>query len=96
MYWAQPHSTYLGLPYMVGKNKKETFAYIKDRIWKRISSWRSRSFSKSGKEIMIKPILQAISAICMRIYLLPHSLVNEIERMINAFWWAGGNNNKGI
>jgi hypothetical protein len=23
-------------------------------------------------------------------------LVNEIERMINAFWWAGGNNNKGI
>jgi hypothetical protein len=26
--------TYLGLPSMVGRSKKETFAYIKDRIWK--------------------------------------------------------------
>jgi hypothetical protein len=30
--------TYLGLPSMVGRNKKETFAFIKDRIWKRINS----------------------------------------------------------
>jgi hypothetical protein len=32
----------------------------------------------------------------MSIYLLPDSLINDIERMINAFWWGGGNNNKGI
>jgi hypothetical protein len=30
--------TYLGLPSMVGRSKKETFAFIKDRIWKRINS----------------------------------------------------------
>ncbi|MCI61355.1 RNA-directed DNA polymerase (Reverse transcriptase), partial [Trifolium medium] len=38
---------YLGLPSMVGRSKKETFSFIKDRIWKKINSWRSRSLSKA-------------------------------------------------
>jgi hypothetical protein len=88
--------TYLGLPSMVGRSKKETFAFIKDRLWKRINSWRSRPLSKAGKEVMIKSVLQAIPAYVMSIYLLPDSLIDDIERMINAFWWGGGNNNKGI
>jgi hypothetical protein len=88
--------TYLGLPSMVGRSKKATFAYIKDRIWRKINSLRSRPLSKAGKEVMIKSVLQSIPAYVMSIYLLPDSLINEIERMINAFWWGGGNNNKGI
>ncbi|GAU30590.1 hypothetical protein TSUD_392810 [Trifolium subterraneum] len=88
--------TYLGLPSMVGRSNKETFAFIKDRIWKRINSWRSRHLSRAGKEIMIKSVLQAIPAYVMSIYLLPDSLINDIEKMINAFWWGGGDNNKGI
>jgi hypothetical protein len=88
--------TYLGLPSMVGRSKKETFAYIKDRIWKRINRWRSRPMSRAGKEVMIKSVLQAIPAYIMNIYLLPDTLINDIERMINAFWWGGGSDNKGI
>ncbi|KAK2410765.1 hypothetical protein QL285_046110 [Trifolium repens] len=88
--------TYLGLPSMVGRSKKETFAYIKDRIWKRINGWRSRPLSRAGKEVMIKSVLQAIPAYIMNIYLLPDTLINEIERMLNSFWWGGGGDNKGI
>jgi hypothetical protein len=43
---------YLGLPYMIGKSKKSTFSYIKDRIWKQINSWRGRGLPKDGKEEM--------------------------------------------
>ncbi|GAU30519.1 hypothetical protein TSUD_65290 [Trifolium subterraneum] len=39
---------YLGLPFMVGRSKKAIFSYIKDRIWKRINSWRGRALSKAG------------------------------------------------
>ncbi|KAK2390980.1 hypothetical protein QL285_064484 [Trifolium repens] len=88
--------TYLGLPSMVGRSKKQTFAYIKDRIWRRINGWRSRPLSRAGKEVMIKSVLQAIPAYIMNIYLLPDNLINDIERMINAFWWGGGSNNSGI
>ncbi|MCI03874.1 RNA-directed DNA polymerase (Reverse transcriptase), partial [Trifolium medium] len=65
-------------------------------VWKKINSWRSRSLSKADKEIMIKSVLQAIPSYAMSIYLLPESLINDIERMVNSFWWGGGTNNKGI
>jgi ribonuclease HI len=45
---------------------------------------------------MIKSVLQAIPAYIMNIYLLPDTLINDIERMINAFWWGGGSDNRGI
>ncbi|GAU36575.1 hypothetical protein TSUD_362450 [Trifolium subterraneum] len=93
---------YLGLPSMVGKSKKAIFSFIKDRIWKRINSWRGRALSKAGKEIMIKSVLQAIPSYVMSMFILPTSLIDDIEKMINAFWWRSGtinnnnNNNKGI
>ncbi|GAU34127.1 hypothetical protein TSUD_66060 [Trifolium subterraneum] len=84
---------YLGLPSMVGRSKKTIFSYIKDRIWKRINSWRGRALSKAGKEVMIKSVLQAIPSYVMSMFILPTSLIADIEKMINAFWWRGGNNN---
>ncbi|GAU27012.1 hypothetical protein TSUD_313740 [Trifolium subterraneum] len=90
---------YLGLPSMVGRSKKAIFSYIKDRIWKRINSWRGCALSKAGKEIMRKSVLQAIPSYVMSMFILPASLIDDIEKMINAFWWRGGNtnnNNKGI
>jgi hypothetical protein len=87
---------YLGLPSMIGRKKKEVFAYIKDRIWKRINSWRGRALSKAGKEVMIKSVLQAIPSYIMSIYLLPEGTIKDIERMMNSFWWGGGTNNNGI
>ncbi|GAU48920.1 hypothetical protein TSUD_301750 [Trifolium subterraneum] len=91
---------YLGLPSMVGRSKKAIFSYIKDRIWKRINSWRGRALSKAGKEIMIKSVLQAIPSYVMSMFILPASLIDDIEKMINVFWWRNGstnnNNTKGI
>jgi hypothetical protein len=55
--------TYLGVPSMVGRSKKSTFAYIKDRIWRKINS-------KAGKEVMIKSVLQAIPSYVMSIYII--------------------------
>jgi hypothetical protein len=72
------------------------FSYLKDRVWKRINSWRGRALSRAGKEVMIKSVLQAIPSYVMSVYLLPDSTIKDIERMMNSFWWGGGANNKGI
>lgn len=37
---------YLGLPSMVGRNKKAIFSYLKDRLWKKCQSWSVRSLSR--------------------------------------------------
>jgi hypothetical protein len=84
---------YLGLPSMIGRSKKSTFKFIKVRIWRKINSWSSRHLSQASREVMIKPILQAISAYMMSIFLLPCTLIDEIEKMLNSFWWGHRSNN---
>lgn len=32
------HDKYLGLPVLIRKLKKETFAYVKNRVWKKLQS----------------------------------------------------------
>ncbi|CAJ2637916.1 unnamed protein product [Trifolium pratense] len=88
---------YLGLPSMVGRRKKQTFNYIKDRVWRKINSWSSKYLSKAGLEVLIKSVLQAIPSYVMSIFLIPSSLIDAIEKMMNSFWWGhSGSNNKGI
>jgi hypothetical protein len=88
---------YLGLPSMIRRSKKAIFNYIKDRIWNRITSWSSKLLSQAGKEVLIKSMAQAIPSYCMGVFLLPTSIGDEIERMLNSFWWgAKGDNKKGI
>jgi hypothetical protein len=48
---------YLGLPSMIGRDKRSVFSFIKDRIWRRINAWRGRALSKVGKQVMIKFVL---------------------------------------
>jgi hypothetical protein len=39
---------------------------------------------------MIKADLQEIPAYIVSIYVIPNSIIEDIERMFNAFWWEGG------
>lgn len=71
---------------MVGRSNKTLFSYVKDRIWKKCQSWSARSISCTGKEILIKSVVQAIPSYCMGDFLLPTSLCEEIERMMNSFY----------
>jgi hypothetical protein len=46
---------------------------------------------------MIKSVLQAIPTYVMSIFPLPKTLIADIERKINAFWWGhGGATNRGL
>jgi hypothetical protein len=85
---------YLGMPSMIGRNKKAIFSYLKDRMWKKIQSWSGKHLSKVGREVLVKSVAQSIPSYCMSTILLPESLGEELERMINSFWW-GSNKTQG-
>ncbi|KAJ8755558.1 hypothetical protein K2173_022137 [Erythroxylum novogranatense] len=88
---------YLGLPSHIGRNRREVFNYLKDRVWKRLSSWKSGMLSRVGKAVLLKTVLQAIPSYVMSLFLLPKTIYYEIEGMMNKFWWkSGGENGKGI
>ena len=82
------HGCYLGLPYLIGKNKKAIFSFVKDKAWRQIQGWRKKVLSKVGKEILLKTVVQAVPTYVMNVFLLPIFLYNELERMMNSFWWG--------
>ena len=54
------YEKYLGLPSLVGRNKKASFNYIKERIWRKIQGWKEKLLSQVGTDILIKTVVQAI------------------------------------
>lgn len=73
---------------MIGRSKKFTFSYIKDRVWKKLNSLSGRFLSLAGREVLIKSVLQAIPSYCMSAFLLSTSPCEEIEIMLNSYWWG--------
>ena len=69
-------------------NKKRTFEYLKERVWKRIQGCKEKLLSKSGKGVLIKAVAQAIPSYAMSCFDLTKTLCDEISSMISRFWWA--------
>ena len=88
---------YLGLLSLIGRSKKTVFRYLKDKIYQRIQTLSSKLLSRAGKAVMIRNVLQTIPAYTMSCFMVPKSLCQAIERLMNAFWWkSNGSSSKGI
>ncbi|XP_074342120.1 putative mitochondrial protein AtMg00310 [Apium graveolens] len=82
---------------MVSSNRWETFRYVKEKIWNRLQSWKGTTVSRGGKEILIKSVVQSIPSYVASVFLLPKKLCEDIEILMNRFWWLSNvEKNKGI
>ena len=83
---------YLDIPSIIVRNRKDTFSFIKNKVWKKINS--GKFLSKVGCKVMSKAVLQDILTYVMRAYLLPKLFTVDLECMLNFYWW--GTNGKGV
>lgn len=81
------NSNYLGLPSLIWRSKKIVFRYLKDRVWKRIQEWSTKLLSRAGKVVPIRIVSQSFPSYTMSSLLIPKTLCQEIERIMNGFWW---------
>lgn len=89
------HGKYLGLPSLISHNKYQVFSFVEDKAWARIQNWNKKFWSRAGKEILLKIVVQALLAYVMSVFLLPKGLCLKLERIMNAFWWGKGHNGGG-
>ena len=82
------YEKYLGLPVVVGRNKKVSLNYIKDRVWGKLQGWKEKLLSQAGKEVLLKAVVQAIPTFAMSYFRLPIGLCQDIEMLIKKFWWG--------
>ena len=50
------HNKWLGLPTIIGKSKAQVFVELKDRVAKKLASWKGKLLSIGGREILIKAV----------------------------------------
>ncbi|VVA31183.1 PREDICTED: reverse mRNAase, partial [Prunus dulcis] len=74
------HSQYLGLPMVLDKKKGASFNHLKERLWKKLQTWKGKLLSGTEKVILIKVVAQAI----------------PIYTMSSQFWWNSSTKNKKI
>jgi len=84
--------TYLGLPAMVGRSKRQTFASICEKVKAKVDGWKEKFLSQAGKEILIKAVVQALPTYCMSVFRLPQSLCKSLNSIMCRFWWGHKSN----
>ena len=84
----KPHESYLGLPSLVGRSKRNSFAQLKERVANKLAGWKEKLLSNAGKEILIKAVAQAVPAYTMSCFKLPNTLCDELTGMVKQFWWG--------
>ena len=77
---------YLGLPSLVGRQKKACFNKVKEHIWAKMQGWKEKLLSQAGKEVVIKAVVQSIPTYSMSVFRLPVGLLKDIEAIIRKFW----------
>jgi hypothetical protein len=76
---------YLGMPTEVGRAPIGTFAFLPDRAWKRMNIWSDRPLSRSGKEALLKAVIQAIPTYIMCCFLIPIATCSALRKAIADF-----------
>ncbi|KAJ8754033.1 hypothetical protein K2173_001931 [Erythroxylum novogranatense] len=90
-------SNYLGMPSVVGRGKKQVFHYVTEKLTKRMQGWKVKTLSKAGKDVLLRTVAQAMPNYLMSLFLLPISTCQELETLMNGFFWHnGGRDNKGL
>lgn len=78
---------YLGLPTPEGRQKKDRFQPLRERLGKRMADWSEKHLSVAAKEVLIKAVAQAIPTYTMSIFHLSDTC-EELTRSIRNYWWG--------
>ena len=54
------YEKYLGLPTVMGRKKKASLNYIKERVWTKLQGWKEKLLLQAGREVLLKAVIQAI------------------------------------
>ena len=82
------YENYLGLLVVVGRTRKASLNFIKERVWSKLQGWKEKLLSQAGREILLKAVVQAIPTFTMGYFKLLVGLCHEIEALIRKFFWG--------
>ncbi|GAB2278053.1 hypothetical protein Dimus_039266 [Dionaea muscipula] len=80
---------YLGVPLASRRLNVGLYLPLVEKITCRISSWAARHLSYAGRLTLIKSVLMGVYNFWAQAFLLPASVIHEVESLCRAFLWSG-------
>jgi hypothetical protein len=90
------YEKYLDLPNLIGRSRVSAFNGIKGRICDKIHGCKGNFLSQTGKEVLLKAVIQTIPTYTISAFQLPKTLCRDINSMMTKFWWGHKQNDKRI
>ena len=81
-------TTYLGVPLFLSKSKSQDFRYVKERLDSKLSRWKSKNLSWSGRATLIRSMAQAIPTYSMSAILFLKGFCDQLDASVRRFWWS--------
>lgn len=79
-----------GAAKLIRRSKRQVFDFIKERIIKKISNWKTKFLSDVGKDVMLKSMVQTLPVYKMSCFKLPKGVCKDITKITAKFWWSKG------
>nr|KYP54028.1 Retrovirus-related Pol polyprotein LINE-1 [Cajanus cajan] len=80
---------YLGIPTHHSRVNRVTYQGIIDKINSRLSGWKEKNLSFTGRLTLTKSVLQALPSYTMQMVHLPRALCDEVDKICKRFLWGG-------
>ncbi|XVF02613.1 hypothetical protein REPUB_Repub04eG0190100 [Reevesia pubescens] len=81
--------TYLGVPIIHSRVKKETYAPLVYKVFKKLAGWKGKVLRPAGRRTLIQSTSPAIPLHTMQSSLLPSSICKRLDQINNNFLWSG-------
>ncbi|XP_062118697.1 uncharacterized protein LOC133832356 [Humulus lupulus] len=85
---------YLGVPMRPTKWRHEDCDIILHKIILKLLSWTSRHLSFAGRMLLIHSVLFGLRNYWMSVFVLPQSIIKEVEKIFRGFLWGASGNRK--
>lgn len=73
------HGNYLSTSFVIGREKKQVFHYVIEKVSKRIQDWKTKISFGVGQDILSNIVAQVIPNYLMYLFLLPIDTRKDIE-----------------
>lgn len=80
---------YLGIPISTGRQSKESWQVILDKVRVKVNHWTHRWLSFAGQVQLLRSVVQALPLYRCMIQVAPMSFVRSLDSLARQFLWAG-------
>lgn len=82
--------TYLGMKVGFQHRKVAEWAYLVDKVTKKLRVWEDKQVSMAGRITLLNSVLSSIPIYYFSFFLIPKKILKDLERVQHEFLWGGG------